>query len=203
VYTKTGDAGTSSLYNMHREPKDHEYFHALGDTDELNAHVGVGCEHCRASSMLPVLTERLVEVQSRLFDIGSAIATPLDTSSEKQLKRARFSADHIVTLEGWIDEMDEELPALKNFILPSGGLCSAELHVARTVCRRAERRTVKLARDGKVAAPVAIWLNRLSDFFFVAARYAALKTGNTETVYKKAREEVLEVDATADADAST
>lgn len=187
MYTKTGDAGTSSLYNMQREPKDHEYFNALGDTDELNALVGVSCEHCLQTEHLSALTERLYEVQSRLFDVGSAIATPLDTSSEKQLKRARFAPEHIATLEAWIDEMDDELPALKNFILPSGGMCSARLHVARTVCRRAERRTVTLAREGKVAQPVAIWLNRLSDFLFVAARYAALKTGGGETIYRKAR----------------
>eukprot|EP00501_MAST-03F_sp_TOSAG23-6_P000950 GSMAST32.ASY1.ANO1.986.1 assembled CDS len=164
VYTKTGDAGESSLYNMERLPKVDQCFCALGDADELNAHVGLAREHCIASKI--DLEEKLAEIQSRLLDVGSAIATPLDTSTETQLKRAAFQ---------WIDTLDKELPPLKNFILPGGGFAAAQLHVARTVCRR-------------TPASVRIYLNRLSDFFFVAARYATQISGHHEVVYKKIRQ---------------
>lgn len=187
VYTKTGDAGESSLYNMERLPKVDQCFCALGDADELNAHVGLAREHCIASKI--DLEEKLAEIQSRLLDVGSAIATPLDTSTETQLKRAAFRGEeHTATLEEWIDTLDKELPPLKNFILPGGGFAAAQLHVARTVCRRAERRVVGLVNEGRTPASVRIYLNRLSDFFFVAARYATQISGHHEVVYKKIRQ---------------
>ena len=125
---------------------------------------------------------------SRLFDVGSAVATPLDSSSDAKLKRAAFDESHVATLETLIDKMDEELPPLKNFILPSGGLCAAHFHVARTLARRAERRVVPMVRSGAVDPGVGIYLNRLSDFLFVAARFSALRHGHSEKIYKKARE---------------
>ena len=116
VYTKTGDAGTTSLFNGERRSKDDDFFSALGDVDELNASVGLSREYCVAGGV--ALEAQLVEIQCRLLDVGSAIATPIGTSTPGQLERARFHSGITAALEGWIDAMDEELPPLKNFILP-------------------------------------------------------------------------------------
>lgn len=188
IYTKTGDKGTSSLYNGKRATKAAAVFDALGDTDELNASIGLALEHCAVQAGDPAdaewltLISRLSEVQSRLLDAGSAIATPLDESTPEQLARAAFPEAPVSDLENWIDEMEESLPPLRNFILPvcafasghpckyceracvcvwaqSGGLASASLHVARTVCRRAERSVVSLA-EGTVPPVVGRFMNR-------------------------------------------
>jgi cob(I)alamin adenosyltransferase len=186
VYTRTGDAGTTSLFNGERKGKDEAYFAALGDVDELNAHLGLARELCATESV--GIEEQLVEIQSRLLDVGSAVATPQRTSSAAQLARASFaSIDLAQQLEVWIDAMDDTLPPLKNFILPSGGAASSQLHIARTVCRRAERALVPLIRDGDLDSGVGRYVNRLSDYLFVAARFAAAKAGKAEVVYKKAR----------------
>lgn len=116
VYTKTGDGGTSSLFNGLRKPKDDDFFSALGDVDELNACVGLSREHCLASGV--GIEGQLVEIQCRLLDVGSAIATPKLSSSQAQLERVKFNDTITASLETWIDAMDEELPPLKNFILP-------------------------------------------------------------------------------------
>ena len=201
VYTKTGDKGTSSLYSGERASKDDRIFAALGDTDELNAHIGVAREHCQ-SSAIPGLDVQLAEIQSRLLDLGSSIATPLPSASASKIRRVHFAEDNTERLESWIDAMDEELPPLRNFILPSGGLSAAHLHVARTVCRRAERSVVPLVREETTERSVHVYLNRLSDYLFTAARYAALREGKTEVVYKKARakkgEEAPAAEAAAD-----
>jgi ATP:cob(I)alamin adenosyltransferase len=118
VYTRTGDKGKSSLYNGKRREKSDAIFSALGDTDELNAHLGVAREFCTTDVVGEALPARLVEIQSRLLDIGSVIATPLNSSTEEQLGRVQFDDAHVDALESWIDEMDAELPALRNFVLP-------------------------------------------------------------------------------------
>eukprot|EP00941_MAST-03F_sp_MAST-3F-sp1_P001521 g1521.t1 len=187
VYTKMGDGGSSSLFNLEKRVKYDSAFSALGDTDELNAHVGLAREYCSLKNL--GLDDKLAEIQSRLMDIGSAIATPLDSSTEKQLKRAKFvGTEHVSNLEKWIDEMDSALPPITNFILPSGGLAAAQLHVARTTCRRAERSATKLIQEGKTCSDVGIYLNRLSDYFFVAARFACMKSNEKEVIYRKAKE---------------
>jgi len=129
---------------------------------------------------------QLLEIQSRLLDIGSAVATPLTTSSDTMVKRAEFSYAHVERLEGWIDAHDAALPPLTNFVTPSGGKSSVFLHQARVVCRRAERSCVPLTRDGAVPSVVRVYLNRLSDYFFTAARRAAAFEGRAEEIYKKA-----------------
>ena len=128
---------------------------------------------------------QLAEIQSRLLDVGSAVATPLCGSSDAMKARAAFSETHVETLEGWIDGMDAELPALSSFLLVSGGKASVFLHQARVVCRRAERRCVPLVRSGAVPDVVRVYLNRLSDYMFTAARFAAMKAGREEEAYKK------------------
>lgn len=189
IYTKTGDEGTSSLFNGERRGKTDPSFAALGDVDELNANVGLAREHCldlKDETARKALTTQLSSIQSRLLDIGSAVATPLPTSSSTKISRSHFSDEHAEELEGWIDEMDEELPTLTTFILPSGGKAGAQLHVARAVCRRAERAVVTLADT--VAPSVSKYMNRLSDYLFTAARLASHRDGREEVTYKKARE---------------
>jgi len=137
----------------------------------------------RADASTP---SQLLEIQSRLLDIGSAVATPLTTSSDTMVKRAEFSYAHVERLEGWIDAHDAALPPLTNFVTPSGGKSSVFLHQARVVCRRAERSCVPLTRDGAVPSVVRVYLNRLSDYFFTAARRAAAFEGRAEEIYKKA-----------------
>jgi cob(I)alamin adenosyltransferase len=185
IYTKTGDKGTSMLFNGERRNKNDEIFEALGTTDELNSNIGFAREFCIDFHTL--LAERLEQTQSLLLDVGSHIATPRNQSSSGHLARTNFDEVHVSNLERWIDEMDNELPPLKNFILPSGGKASASLHVARSVCRRAERTIVPLVQQGSVDASVGKYINRLSDFLFMAARFVALKEGKPEVIYKKQR----------------
>jgi cob(I)alamin adenosyltransferase len=190
IYTKTGDGGKSSLFNGERRPKSDPIFDALGNVDELNAQLGLCFEHA-VLSQHHELSTTLTTIQSTLLDLGSHIATPKtsEASDEKRLERAKFNATSLLSmLETQIDAMDSELPPLRNFILPSGGLTSAHLHVARAVCRRAERSIVPLLEQGDVDEDAFKYINRLSDYFFQAARYAAFKEGKQETPYKKARE---------------
>jgi ATP:cob(I)alamin adenosyltransferase len=203
VYTRTGDKGKSSLYNGDRAAKDSAIFAALGDVDELNATIGVAREFCaiarkpsddasesaagEASALADVQT-KLEEVQSRLMDVGTAIATPpKEGMAESKAAIAAFADSHASDLETWIDSMETELPPLRNFILPSGGMAASHLHVARATCRRAERAVVPLVREGVTQAAVGIYLNRLSDALFVAARLAAKREGRAEVTYQKAR----------------
>lgn len=183
IYTKTGDTGTSSLYSGERRQKDDAVFAALGDVDELNSAVGVGREY--AAPLDPLLAQQLEVVQSRLLDVGSAVATPVPSSSEKKLQRVAFDGAHAEQLEVWIDEWSAQLPPLTNFILPSGGPAASFLHMARSICRRAERSVVPLSRQGMTDQEVAVYLNRLSDYLFTVARIAAQKAGQPEVVYKK------------------
>ncbi|KAI8087728.1 Adenosylcobalamin biosynthesis, ATP:cob(I)alamin adenosyltransferase-like protein [Gilbertella persicaria] len=187
IYTKTGDKGTSSLYNGERRNKDDDVFEALGTTDELSSHIGLAMEFLEDYSWGTELIKRLTKIQCLLQDAGSNIATPREQSNESRLVRTAFdpSGTQVDQLETWIDEYDEQLPKLTKFILPSGGKPSACLHVARTVCRRAERRVQPLVRDHLCDESVAIFLNRLSDLLFNAARWASQCQGKQEKIYNK------------------
>ncbi|KAG2502152.1 hypothetical protein HYH03_000639 [Edaphochlamys debaryana] len=183
IYTRTGDSGEASLFNGERKFKDDAFFQALGDVDELNSSIGLAVAFLTDEGLL----EQLATIQSRLIDVGSAVATPLPTSPEAKLQRAHFpGAEHAALLETWIDTMDDQLPTLKNFILPSGGKASASLHHARSVCRRAERSVTALSRQQAISLEVNVFLNRLSDYLFTAARFAAKMDGVPEVIYKKA-----------------
>jgi len=205
IYTKSGDGGTSSLYNGERRDKTNRVFHALGDCDELSSLIGIAREfvaELAEHDKKDAIASTLEWVQSRLLDVGSCIATPA-TSSEARLWRTEFSARHTQILEDRIDELDAELPSLTMFILPSGGMAASHLHVARCVCRRAERSTVALDDDvddvddvGNVddekrntsLASVKTFLNRLSDYLFTAARMCAVIDGRPEVTYRKTEE---------------
>eukprot|EP01023_Acetabularia_acetabulum_P054003 TRINITY_DN6062_c0_g2_i1.p1 TRINITY_DN6062_c0_g2~~TRINITY_DN6062_c0_g2_i1.p1 ORF type:complete len:217 (+),score=28.04 TRINITY_DN6062_c0_g2_i1:109-759(+) len=186
IYTRGGDTGNSSLYNGERKPKSDECFGALGDVDELNSCIGIARHYC-VTSCLQSTGEQLERIQCRLLDVGSAVATPINNSSSSKIDRTAFdkSGSEVELVENWIDSMDEELPPLKNFILPSGGPAACQLHMARTICRRAERSVVSLHEKELVDAEVVKYLNRVSDYLFTAARFAALKNEDTEVVYKK------------------
>uniref|UniRef100_A0A2K5KMY8 Corrinoid adenosyltransferase MMAB n=1 Tax=Cercocebus atys TaxID=9531 RepID=A0A2K5KMY8_CERAT len=132
-----------------------------------------------------IFAEELQKIQCTLQDVGSALATPHSSAREAHLKYTTFEAGPILELEQWIDKYTCQLPPLTAFILPSGGKIGSALHFCRAVCRRAERRVVPLVQMGETDANVAKFLNRLSDYLFTLARYAAMKEGNQEKIYKK------------------
>ena len=184
LYTRTGDKGTSSLYNGERRSKTDITFEVLGHQDELNAIIGIAREHCIISSN--GLEDMLAEIQSRLFDLGAAVATP-STSSQDKRQYTEFPSYHTEQLEIWIDELDSQLPPITNFVIPSGGFSCTHLNHARTVCRRAERAAVELVQSGKVDAEVGKYLNRLSDLLFVSGRIAASREKRQENLWQKAK----------------
>lgn len=128
------------------------------------------------------LEEQLAWIQSRLLDLGSAIATPSSSSDDKKARTA-FDANHILTLEQWIDEWDAKLPRLVNFILPGGSECASQLHISRAVCRRAERSLIPLSSEIDPSIPQ--FINRMSDYLFVVARYASQHENFPEIVWRK------------------
>ena len=184
IYTKTGDTGTSSLFSGERRSKADPVFEALGTTDELNAQIGLARAVCEEKRRVGDIAEKLALVQHQLFDLGAHVATPSD-SSEVRLKRTSFPDTYTPQLELWIDEYDAALPPLRHFILPSGGVEASALHVARAVCRRAERSIVPLLRSEQSYATAYTYVNRLSDLLFVMARTAAMRAGEQETIYTK------------------
>ena len=172
IYTRTGDAGETSLFGGTRVPKDDARIESYGTVDELNAFVGVARAHWPSSP----IDEQLAKIQSDLFDIGAQLAAPGST---------RFKgpdSSRIAALESAIDEMERDLDPLKSFILPGGSVAAAHLHVARTVCRRAERLVVAL-HDDSVQSTI-VYLNRLSDYLFVAARFANKRQGTRDVIWK-------------------
>ena len=188
IYTKTGDKGTSSLFTGERKVKSNEVFHALGDIDELNSNIGLAIETLKESWQVDNFTDItsfLKKSQCILLDVGSCVATPLSSASEKQISRVQFDSSFVDELEQHIDFYTADLPPLKNFILPGGGKASSRLHICRSVCRRAERSLAPLLAGNNIDNAVFCYVNRLSDFFFVAARFAATMEGHEETVYKK------------------
>lgn len=171
IYTRTGDKGTTSLFSGERVPKDHLFIEALGSVDEANSAIGLALSLLPKEARLTSLMEQLETIQHALFDVGAAVATPRSSSDEKKLVKTRFDHDAIDGLERWIDAMDLQLPALKTFILPGGHPAGAALHLSRCIIRRAERLVLKLYSQADVTENVLIYLNRLSDYLFMAARY--------------------------------
>nr|XP_001097465.2 corrinoid adenosyltransferase [Macaca mulatta] len=183
IYTKTGDKGFSSTFTGERRPKDDQVFEAVGTTDELSSAIGFAVELVTEKGH--IFAEELQKIQCTLQDVGSALATPRSSAREAHLKYTTFESGPILELEQWIDKYTCQLAPLTAFILPSGGKISSALHFCRAVCRRAERRVVPLVQMGETDANVAKFLNRLSDYLFTLARYAAMKEGNQEKIYKK------------------
>lgn len=179
IYTKTGDDGTTSLIGGDRVLKDDDQVSAYGEVDELNAWLGI-CRALATDHKRTDLVEQLESIQKILFEIGSILATKQEWSG-----MPKISEKDVQQLETWIDSKEESLLALKNFILPGSDLLSAHLHVARTICRRAERAVIGLHKKTKIPENILIYLNRLSDLLFVMARFETHKLGLTDLIWTK------------------
>jgi cob(I)alamin adenosyltransferase len=170
IYTKTGDQGITALFGGTRVPKDHARIESYGTVDELNSHIGL----IRDQDIHPDFKTILIEIQDRLFTVGAILATPpekeLLKNGEPRLKKLGIIDTDIEFLENKIDAMEETLPAMTHFILPGGHTTVSYCHIARCVCRRAERLAVHLGHNEPVPEIVIHYLNRLSDFLFVLAR---------------------------------
>ncbi|MCD4750436.1 MAG: cob(I)yrinic acid a,c-diamide adenosyltransferase [Thermoanaerobaculales bacterium] len=175
VYTKSGDDGTTSLFSGGRVTKDHDRIEAYGTIDELNSILGaLLCEPLSEG-----VVKRLRAVQDSLFSVGGALADPEEAMAQDE------ASWRPAVLEEWIDEMEEDLPPLKSFILPGGSRPAAMAHMARTVCRRAERRVMVVSRsDIGVGEGILPFLNRLSDVLFVLARYINARMGIADPQWK-------------------
>jgi cob(I)alamin adenosyltransferase len=186
IYTRTGDMGDTGLFGGERVRKDDARVEAYGTVDELNAVLGVA----RVQAEDPELRETLAAFQDRLFAVGADIATPMETATQRgRVSIERIAPERVEALERLIDRFESELPPLTRFILPGGSALAAALHLARTVCRRAERRCVTLAHlaedaDNPTINPEVIrYLNRLSDLLFVLARVANHRQGVEDIVW--------------------
>eukprot|EP01147_Barroeca_monosierra_P009911 gene9911-2096_t len=185
LYTGTGDGGTSQLYTGQKRSKTDSVFECLGNLDELNSHFGLVREYVKDDPCLDDIKSDLYELQCLLLELGTHVASP-SIDPEKSIP---FDQEGLKLrwLETRIDELDACLPPLKNFILPSGGLGAAQMHLARCVCRRTERTIVKLYEASGCSASSLKFINRLSDYFFCAARTCAFRSGSDEVVFQSKR----------------
>jgi len=181
IYTRTGDDGRTALFGGGRVPKDDARVSAYGSVDELNAVLGWSLTVVTDSTT----TARLERLQHDLFALGAVLATPPPGEGRKAPATPEVPAARIGEMEGWIDEADEVLPELQAFVVPGGSEGAAALHVARTVCRRAERAVVRLADVEDVEGDIIAYLNRLSDLLFALARLENHTTGEGDVEWKK------------------
>jgi cob(I)alamin adenosyltransferase len=179
IYTRTGDSGSTALFGGGRVSKDHIRVAAYGDVDELNSVIGL----VRATAPREFEDALLESIQRDLFSIGGHLATPDPDKVRKALEKASLSADQVAEFERVIDAADRELPALTAFVLPAGTPKAAALHVARTICRRAERQVVHLAAQETVPELFLVYLNRLSDLLFTLARLANHRAGTGDVTW--------------------
>lgn len=175
IYTKTGDKGQTSLFGGQRVSKNSDRIEAYGTVDELNSFLGLAITEVHNSDIKKIL----IKIQHQLFILGSELATPKSDKTSK-LKIQRVTPKFYKDIEKTIDHFDSQLESLKNFILPGGSNSTCLLHICRTIARRAERRVVALNDRVKVADNIIIFLNRLSDLFFVLARYENKCSGNSD-----------------------
>lgn len=179
IYTRTGDEGDTGLFGGGRVPKDNARVAAYGEVDELNSTIGLA----RATPPADLHDALLEGIQRDLFSIGGHLATPDPGKVRKALEKATLGDERVAMMEARIDEMDTELPPLTAFVLPGGTPKAAALHLARTVCRRAERAVVGLARDEEIPSQFIVYLNRLSDLLFAMARHANLRAGRPDQIW--------------------
>ena len=181
IYTKRGDSGDTSLVGGQRAPKDALRIECYGTVDELNSFTGMACFAAEQKAQLSALAAILQRVQHELFNLGSILATLPEDVHPRQ---PQVTSEDVEQLEREIDAMNADLPTLRSFVLPGGSEINSILHVCRTVCRRAERLCVTLARE-ESAPPLGIqYLNRLSDAFFVWSRWANVQLGASEVLWK-------------------
>ena len=183
LYTGTGDTGTTALVGGTRVAKDHPRLQAYGSIDELNSHLGLLAAMGRYDDIDVETARTLRRVQNKMFNIGSHLATPADSPFPVP---HTVTADDIAALERQIDRLDSMVPPIKAFILPAGSPAAAQAHVARTVCRRAEREMVSLASTGVDIDPAVMrYVNRLSDYLFILARFNNVSSGIDEIIWDK------------------
>ncbi len=180
IYTKTGDEGLTGLVSGNRISKSDDRIDLYGDIDELNSYLGVVHQYLKDKNA----KELLYKVQSALFDLGSNLACEEENRSRYKLPQVHL--DLVSGLERSMDDMDQELPKLKSFVLPGGSILASHLHVARTICRRVERKLVhfKLKSGENLPENALIFLNRLSDYFFMLSRYVNYKENINEIEWK-------------------
>ncbi len=179
IYTRTGDTGETALFGGGRVPKDHPRVAAYGDVDELNSVLGV----VRAADPAALFDLLLESIQRDLFSIGGHLATPDPQRVKKALEKASLSPGRVSEFERVMDEAERELSPLRAFVLPAGTMKASSLHLARTVCRRAERSVVHLAHSSDVPELFVIYLNRLSDLLFTLARLANHRAGLADVTW--------------------
>jgi len=184
IYTKTGDKGHTSLFTGQRVPKNDPFIQALGAVDECNSTLGLAISQLPGDHRFEEVRHQLETIQHALFDVGAELATPQTGEKNDKIDKTRFDHDGIEQLEDWIDAMEMQLPELDTFILPGGHRSGATLHLARSICRRAERYVAPLNDHAHVSDNVLVYLNRLSDYLFVSARYVNSLTGTPETFWK-------------------
>ncbi len=175
IYTRTGDQGDTRLGDMSLVRKDNLRVNAYGEVDELNAVLGV----VRLQELPEGWDQRLGQVQNDLFDLGADLAVPMTAEGS----HLRIAAERVIGLETWCDEVNDTLGPLDSFVLPGGTAAAAHLHVARTVCRRAERAVVMLADHEEIGVNVIAYLNRLSDLFFILARGSNHAVGRPDVLW--------------------
>jgi len=180
VYTRQGDAGTSALIGGERVGKDSSRLQCYGTIDELNATLGLVVAALEGSAAQARLRPAIERIQNELFNVGTQLATP---DADRRSRSPAVEQRHVDAMEAEIDELNQDLTPLTSFVLPGGGRVSAQLHLARTVCRRAERLVVAFSRSEEVDGVVLAYLNRLSDALFVFGRWASLKDGEAETLW--------------------
>lgn len=191
IYTKTGDQGKTRLVGGECVDKNNPRVECYGTVDELNSHLGYALSLIEKEPSLQTLGKELLKIQHELFNLGSLLACE---SAEQLPRLPQVAKEHILALENSIDAMTEGLAPLKNFILPGGAAIASQLHIARTVCRRAERHTVEL--NGLIREALSpkevdglelcmVYLNRMSDYLFVAARFANFKLGRADQIWQK------------------
>lgn len=178
VYTKTGDNGSTGLIGGTRVPKNHARLEAYGTVDELNSFIGL----IRSFDLPQADVDTLISIQAKLFTVGAYLAT--DTTVSDMRDRLNYSEGHIEELEREMDRLEKDLPPLKYFVLPGGHPAVGYCHVCRTVCRRAERRVIDVAREFEVDNWVVRYLNRLSDYLFVLSRHLSNYMGVDEIPWK-------------------
>jgi cob(I)alamin adenosyltransferase len=184
IYTKTGDKGETSLFTGQRVTKNDPTIEALGTVDECNCAIGAAAALLPKDSQFDEVNQQLRQIQHALFDLGAALATPRTRAADSKIDKTRFDYEEIETLEKWIDAMEELLPPLHTFILPGGHPSGAMLHLARSICRRAERLVIPLNAHTDVSDNVLMYLNRLSDYLFVLSRYVNHLNHSPETLWK-------------------
>jgi cob(I)alamin adenosyltransferase len=185
IYTRTGDKGQTSLFTGQRVPKNDPYIEALGSVDECNCAIGAALAHLPKDPRFHKYQEQLETIQHTLFDLGAALATPRSSAADAKIKKTRFDHDGVTALENWMDEMENELPKLQSFILPGGHTCGSLLHLARSISRRAERHVVPIYNHADVSEDVLMYLNRLSDYLFMASRQINHLLGAPETIWEQ------------------